>query len=57
MPTVEQSFAAVFVCQWLSNTYKDIYLFRYDARKKRITIIAGDDLIITIPPSGNWRFE
>ena len=57
LPTVDQAFAAVHVCQWLSNCYMDIHLFRYDTNTKHITIIAGVELIVVIPPSGDWGFE
>ena len=35
----------------------DIHLFRYDTNTKHITIIAGVELIVVIPPSGDWGFE
>jgi len=52
LPTVEQAFAAVRCCQWLSNGYRDIHLFRYDLKTQRITILAGETIVVVIPPSG-----
>ncbi len=57
MPTVDQAFAAVRVCQWLSNCYLDIHLFRYDSNNKQIVILAGETLVAIIPPSGDWEFK
>ena len=57
LPTVDQAFAAIRVCQWLSNCYLDIHLFRYDSNSKQIVILAGETLVAIIPPSGDWGFE
>lgn len=57
MPTVEQMSTAVCVCQWLSNCYLDIHLFRYDATRKEIYILAGQTIGVTIYPNGLWEFE
>lgn len=58
MPTEKQAFAAVFVCQLLSNLFQPLYLFRYDSRRKEIYIIAGnqENLEIIITEDGNWEF-
>jgi len=40
----------------LSNTYKDIHLFRFDILTRDIYIFAGENIEIIIPPSGFWRF-
>jgi hypothetical protein len=40
----------------LSNTYRDIHLFRFDIQTREIYILAGENLQIIVPPSGNWRF-
>ncbi|KAB8317031.1 hypothetical protein SD81_026090 [Tolypothrix campylonemoides VB511288] len=55
-PTAEQALACVRVCQWLSNCYKDIHLFRFNDRTGDIYMLAGDDLEIIVPPNGLWRF-
>ncbi|WP_071994227.1 DUF6888 family protein [Synechocystis sp. PCC 7509] len=56
MPTSDQAFASVVVCQMLSNLLRDISLFRYDSQTKEIYILAGDNIQVTIPPSGKWEF-
>ena len=40
----------------LSNDYKDIHLFRFDERIGNVFILAGDDIQIVIPSSGEWYF-
>lgn len=40
----------------LSNTYKDIHLFRFDIQTKDIYILAGENLQIIVLHNGNWRF-
>jgi len=57
LPTVEQAFAAIRCCQWLSNYYLDIHLFRYDVKLKDIYILAGETIGITIYPNGLWEFD
>ena len=51
--------ACVRVCQWLSNGYQSINLFRYDTSKEIVYIIAGgnDEIKIIVPPNGEWEFE
>lgn len=36
----------------LSNCYQDIHLFRFDEKKGEIYILAGDDIQIVIPLTG-----
>lgn len=55
-PTDPQAHACLRVCQWLSNCYKDIHLFRFDAQTGDVYILAGDDLPILVPPDGLWYF-
>lgn len=38
----------------LSNGYKDIKLFRFDSKTGDVFILAGDDIQIVIPPTGEW---
>jgi hypothetical protein len=42
----------------LSNYYRDIHLFRFDAQTGDVYILAGtsDELEIIVPPNGFWRF-
>jgi hypothetical protein len=55
-PTNEQAQACLQVCQWLSNCYKDIHLFRFDLQTGDVYILAGDELEIIVPPNGLWEF-
>jgi hypothetical protein len=55
-PTNEQAQACLHVCQWLSNCYKDIHLFRFDRQTGDVYILAGDELEIIVPPNGLWEF-
>ena len=52
IPTVEQMLVCVRICQTLSNFYTDIYLFRYDQKRKEIYILAGETIGITIKENG-----
>ncbi|MEA5533990.1 DUF6888 family protein [Crocosphaera sp. XPORK-15E] len=40
----------------LSNTYRDIQLFRYNPQKRYVFLMSGDELQIMIFPNGQWRF-
>jgi hypothetical protein len=55
-PTNEQAQACLQVCQWLSNCYKDIHLFRFDTVTGDVYILAGDELEILVPSDGLWYF-
>ncbi|MGB5594426.1 MAG: hypothetical protein WBM32_02880 [Crocosphaera sp.] len=46
MPTAAQSIEAVILCQWLSNGYQPINIFRYDTKLKTIYIQAGVSLLL-----------
>jgi hypothetical protein len=56
LPTPEQNFASVFVCQMLSNCYRDIQIFRYSPSSRVLHVFANDALQIVITPDGKWRF-
>jgi hypothetical protein len=60
LPTVEQAFSCVRVCQMLSNLYRTIHIFRYDQTYKTVFILAknpnNEELQIVIYPNGLWRF-
>lgn len=60
MPTIEQAFGSVRVCQMLSNLYRTIHLFRYDQNFRTIFILTkslnNEELQIVILPNGLWRF-
>jgi uncharacterized secreted protein with C-terminal beta-propeller domain len=55
-PTPPQAIACLRVCQMLSNSYRDIHVFRFNEQKGYVFILAGDNLQILIFSSGNWRF-
>ena len=50
---------AIVLSQWLSTCYRPIYLFRYDADRQEIFIVAGEleNIEITIYSDGKWRYE
>ena len=54
MPTTKQAIKAVILCQYLSNTYQPINVFRYDIKQKTIYIQAGvlDEFAIIITEEG-----
>ena len=54
--TVEQAIKSVELCQSLSDLHQDIVLFRFDALKGEIYILAGQDIEIVIYASGIWEF-
>lgn len=61
MPTIEQAFKSVYVCQLLSNLYLSIEIFRYDeAYMKTIFILAknnfDEEIQVVIYPDGEWTF-
>ncbi|MGQ9873559.1 DUF6888 family protein [Leptodesmis sp.] len=41
MPTAEQAFVCVRVCQMLSDGYQPIHVFRYNPNTKTVFILAG----------------
>jgi len=55
-PTNEQAQSCLRVCQWLSNCYMNIELFRFNERTGIVYILAGDDLEVEVLRDGNWRF-
>lgn len=55
-PTDEQAQACLRVCQTLSDCYRDIQLFRFQARTGEVYIFAGEDLQIIVSRNGLWRF-
>jgi hypothetical protein len=56
LPTPEQNFTSVYLCQMLSNYYRNIELFRFNERAGEIYILASEELQIIIPHNGVWRF-
>jgi hypothetical protein len=56
LPTANQALACVRVCQMLSNSFKDIKLFRFDDKIGYIYILAGDSMDIIIDSYGEWGF-
>jgi hypothetical protein len=59
MPTKEQAFACIRVCQMLSNGYQSIHVFRYNENTKTVFILAGvtESLEILVFSNGQWRFN
>jgi hypothetical protein len=59
MPTTAQAIKAVILCQSLSNGYRPIGVFRYDAKYETIYIQAGENegIALIIFKNGSWRFE
>lgn len=59
MPTQMQMLQTIVICQWLSNFYRPIYLFRYDPIEEYIFILAGENetIQVTIQKDGEWEFE
>jgi hypothetical protein len=55
-PTAEQALACLRVCQMLSNYYRDIQLFRFQAQTGEVYIFAGEELQIIVSRNGLWRF-
>ncbi|KAM3100956.1 DUF6888 family protein [Phormidesmis sp. 146-12] len=56
LPTAEQNFTSVYICQMLSNYFKNIEVFRFNQLTGEIYIFAGEELQIIIPRDGQWRF-
>jgi hypothetical protein len=58
MPTIEQAFACVRVCQMISSGYQPIHIFRYNENTQTVFILAGvtEGLEILIFPNGRWSF-
>ncbi len=59
MPTAAQAIKAAILCQYLSNYYQPIQLFRFDTNRQEIFIIAGVDegIEFIVYPDGRWRFS
>ncbi len=60
-PSSQQAFACLRVCQMLSNSYRAIYVFRYDTTRQIVYLQAGtatqnDEIEIEILKHGLWRF-
>jgi virulence-associated protein VapD len=48
--------ACLIVCQWLSNCYRDIQLFRFDDYTGEVYILATGEIEIIVPSDGGWYF-
>lgn len=59
MPTEPQMLKCIVLCQILSNCYRPIQLFRYDAKRKEIFLVAGEQgsIEITVFETGRWRYD
>lgn len=40
----------------LSNTYRNVELFRFDDQTRVVFIFVNEELQIIVPPNGDWRF-
>jgi hypothetical protein len=56
-PTTEQVFQCFVLCCWATKFYLPVYLVRMDERTSNIVLLAGDDVLIAIEPSGEWEFD
>ncbi|MGF1478422.1 MAG: hypothetical protein ACFB4I_02880 [Cyanophyceae cyanobacterium] len=58
MPTTAQAIKAVILCQYLSNGYQPIELFRYNPILKQIYVIAGttESIELIVYENGDWEF-
>ena len=56
MPTQKQVLRCFQICQKLTSMYLFIDLVRFDERTENIVIFAGQETLIEIYQSGNWRF-
>lgn len=55
-PTTRQALMCVIICQYLSNFYREIQLFRFSDTTGNVFILAGDELQILVFRDGTWRF-
>jgi hypothetical protein len=55
-PTARQALMCLIICQYLSNFYREIELFRFSDITGNVFILAGDDLQILVFRDGTWRF-
>jgi hypothetical protein len=55
MPTAEQAIKAAILCQYLSNYYQPIHLFRFDEERLEIFIIANK-LLASLKLNGASNF-
>lgn len=55
-PTTPQALMCVIICQYLSNFYQEIQLFRFSDTTGNVFILASDELQILIFHDGTWRF-
>ena len=58
MPTAAQSLKAVILCQWLSNGFQPIHVFRSDNKYKTIYLQAdtSEEIAFVIYADGKWEF-
>ncbi len=58
MPTAEQAIKSAILCQYLSNYYQPIQLFRFDLQRQELFIIAGvnEEIEFIVYSNGSWRF-
>jgi hypothetical protein len=54
--TAAQAMKAIVICQNLSDSYRPIYVFRFEPRTGYIFILGGENIQVVIPQDGNWEF-
>jgi hypothetical protein len=58
LPTYAQTLQATILCQWISNGFQPISVFRYDTRYRTIYIQGGknEEISLVIYSDGEWDF-
>ncbi len=56
LPTTEQGFASICVCQMLSNYFQNVEIFRFDEQRGEIYIFVSDEIEVLVERDGHWRF-
>ena len=59
MPTKEQAIAALILCQYITNNYQQVRLFRFDRDRQLTYIITGSksNIEAIVYPDGSWRYN
>jgi hypothetical protein len=55
IPTSEQNTQCFNLCVWFSKLYLPINIVRMDERTGNVFLLAGEENILEIYPSGKWR--
>ncbi|MDJ0724094.1 MAG: hypothetical protein QNJ38_03180 [Prochloraceae cyanobacterium] len=59
MPTKKQAIAALILCQYITNNYQKVRLFRFDPDRKLTYIITGSkgNIEAIVYPDGSWKYD